>query len=119
MRLFRNNIGLGAWLALISLTLNIALSFGHVHAIGGNQRYEHVSAVTLSHGSQTGHHDDGLANDLCPVCMASLALAKAMAPTPPALPHPIASVLVDPATEPVLAFELPRAGFQSRAPPIS
>jgi len=116
MRLLRDNIRLGSWLALIALALNLALSFGHIHAIGSDQRRVQVSTVTSSHGGQTGNHAD----DLCPTCMAIIAIANAVAPTPPVLPHPIADVLVDRATEPVLVFfKSPRAGFQSRAPPIS
>jgi hypothetical protein len=120
MRLFRDHIRLGSLLALMALALNLALSFGHIHAIGGNQRNALVAAVAPSDGGRTGHHDDGLADDRCPICMAASAIGNALAATPPALPHPVAYVLVDRTVEPALAFvEQPKAAFRSRAPPIS
>jgi hypothetical protein len=51
MRLFRDHIRLGSLLALIALALNLALSFGHIHAIGGGQRNLLVTAVASSDGS--------------------------------------------------------------------
>jgi hypothetical protein len=42
---------------LIALALNLTLSFGHFHAIGGGSRNALVSALT--------GHDDGLAIDRC------------------------------------------------------
>ena len=120
MRLFRDNIGLGSWLALIALALNLALSFGHIHAIRGIQRSALIAAVVPPDSGQTGHHDDGLADDRCPICMASSAIGSALAAAAPALPHPVAYALVDRAIEPTLAFvEQPTAAFQSRAPPLS
>ena len=120
MRLFRDHIGLGSWLALIALTLNLALSFGHIHAIGGHERNALVAAVASSDGGKTGHHDDGLVDDRCPICMAASAIGNALAATAPALPHPVAYAWVDRAIEPTLAIvERPQAAFRSRAPPIS
>ena len=45
-------------LTLIALALNLALSFDHLHAIGGGSRNALVSALT-------GHHDGGLTDDRC------------------------------------------------------
>ena len=119
MRLFRDHIGQGSWLALIALVINLGLSFGHIHAISGGQRNAQVAALAHSDG-QGGHHDDGLADDRCPICMAAGAIGNALAATAPALPHPVAYLLVDRAAAPTLAFaEQPRASFRSRAPPIS
>jgi hypothetical protein len=120
MRLFRDHIGLGSWLALIALALNLALSFGHFHAIGGGQRNALLATVAPSDDGRTGHHNDGLADDRCPICTAAGAIATALAAAAPALPYPVAYLLVDRAVEPTLAFaEQPKAAFQSRAPPIS
>ena len=120
MRLFRDNIALGSWLALIALVINLGLSFGHIHAINGGQRNTLIAAVAPSDSGQTGHHDDGLADDRCPICMAASAIGNAMAATAPALPHPVAYVAVDRLVEPTLALvEQPKAAFRSRAPPIS
>lgn len=120
MRLFRDHIRQGSWLALIALVINLGLSFGHIHAISGGQRNALVVAVAAADGGQPGQHDDGLADDRCPICMAASAFGNALAAAAPALPHPVAHVLVDRAVEPTLAFvEQPKAAFRSRAPPIS
>jgi hypothetical protein len=117
---FRHHIRQGSLLALIALALNLALSFGHSHAIGGGQRNGLVAAVAPSDSGRTGHHDDGLADDRCPICMAASATANALASAPPALAHPSAYTLADSTAQPVVAFfESPRAAFQSRAPPVS
>jgi hypothetical protein len=117
---FRDHIRQGSWLALIALALNLALSFGHIHAIGGGQHNGLVAAVAPSDDGQTGHHDGGLADDCCPICMGASAIAKALASAPPALAHPSAFTLVDSTAPPVVAFfESARAAFQSRAPPVS
>ena len=120
MRWFRDNVRHGSWLALIALAINIALSFGHIHAIGGH-RSEHGLVVASPDSRQTpDHSDDGKADYLCPICMAAAAMATALAPAPPALPVEFAEAAIDPATERTVAIpHAPRAAFQSRGPPIS
>jgi hypothetical protein len=119
MRWFRRHIGEGAWLALVALAMNLALAFGHTHAIGHGARGA-VAALAPTDTQKPGHHQDGLPNELCQICVATLAIANGTASAPPALPHPIAYSLLDRASEPPLAsFESQRAAFQSRAPPIS
>jgi len=120
MRWFRRHIGEGAWLALIALAMNFALAFGHIHTIGHGARGSVIAALASTDSQKPGHHQDGLPDELCQICLAALAIANGMASAPPALPHPIAYSLLDRASEPLLAsFESPRAAFQSRAPPIS
>ena len=115
----RDHIRLGSWLALIALALNLAMSFAHLHVVGGQERDALVAAVSSSDRGQTGHEGGGLA-DLCPICLATMAIANAVASTPPVLPHPVAQVLTDRTIETVFAFfESPRAAFRSRAPPVS
>jgi hypothetical protein len=120
MRWFRDNLRHGSWLALIALAINIALSFGHVHAIGGH-RSEHGLIVASTDSHQTpGHSDDGKADDLCPICIAAASIGTALAPTPPALPVEFAEAAIDHAIERAVAIPpAPRAAFQSRGPPIS
>jgi hypothetical protein len=120
VRLVRDHIGAGSWLALIALALNLAVSFAHIHAIGGQERHGLVVAVSSSDGGWSGHDDGGLAHNLCPICIATMAVANAVPSTPPVLPHPVAHALIDRTTGPVFAFfESSRAAFQSRAPPVS
>jgi hypothetical protein len=118
MRWFRDNVGHGSWLALIALAINIALSFGHIHAIGGHHS-EHGVVVAPSDGGPN-HSDDGKTDDLCPICMAAAAISTGLAPTPPALPVEFAGALIDRAIEHAVTIPpAPRAAFHSRAPPIS
>ena len=120
VRLVRDHIVGGSWLALIALALNLAISFAHFHAIGGQEREGLVVAASSSDGGWIGCDDGGLADNFCPICMATLAVANAVASTPPVLPHPVAHALIDRATGPIFAFfESSRAAFQSRAPPVS
>jgi hypothetical protein len=128
LRWFRTNLRPESWLALLALTINLALSFGHVHAIAKSAGSDRIalaasgtSQVATPASSQApGHDNDGLADDLCPICMAAHAIASAVAPTPPALPIQFAAVTVvlQHASLPAIA-ELKRAAFQSRAPPLS
>ena len=122
MRWFRDNITQGSWLALIALAVNIALSFGHVHAIAGRNAPHGVIVAALAspdHGSK-GDPDDSKADYLCPICIAAGAMANAVAATPPAIPLQLAETTVDRTIVPVrLMVERPQAAFQSRGPPLS
>ena len=125
MRWFRDNIRQGSWAALIALAINLALSFGHVHAIDGKS-VGHRSGVmvtavaSLGADQKPGHHDDGAVDYLCPICLATAAVASALAPTPPAVPVYFSVAFIDRTIESALVvFEPQRAAFQSRGPPIS
>jgi len=124
LRWFRTNLQKGTWLALLALTINLALSFGHVHAIAKGTGSDRIT-LTASGVSQTGtpaqgHDNDGLADDLCPICMAAHAIGNAVASTPPSLPvqFAIGQVVLEHAALPARTV-LKRAAFQSRAPPLS
>ena len=113
-------------LALLALAINFALSFGHVHAPNGKTSEGGLSlflaAVTPSHdgGQPQGPDHDGHPDDLCPICMARVAMGNAIAPTPPVLVVAFADVPVVRTTELSLAIpQPPRASFHSRGPPIS
>jgi hypothetical protein len=121
LRWFRDNIRHGSWLALIALAVNIALSFGHIHAIAGHNapRGLVVAALTSSHqGPAQGHSGD--ADYLCPICIAAGAMANALAAAPPVISLQLTETAVDRTIAPVrIVLEQPRAAFQSRAPPAS
>ena len=122
MRWFRDNVRHGSWLALIALAINFALSFGHIHAIAGQSSRGLVLAALAStdQGNPQRHPDDGQADYLCPICIATSAIANALASSPPAILLQLTATAVDRTTEPVrFVVELPRAAFQSRGPPIS
>lgn len=122
MRWFRDNMRHGSWLALVAIAVNLVLSFGHVHVAGrASDRNLIVAALGASdHAKAPGHSDDPQADYLCPICIASSAIANALASAPPAIPLQLNATVVDRPTAPVrLAVSFPRAAFQSRGPPIS
>jgi hypothetical protein len=125
MRWFRDNLRQGSWLALLALVVNLSLSFGHVHAADGKV----VSAGLLAEiaavagqddGSRPSHPVDGHADLLCPICAASSAIAAGLISAPPVLPVEFSVAVVgrNAAPDPV-RIDPPRAGFQSRGPPLS
>jgi hypothetical protein len=122
MRWFRDNVRHGAWLALVAIAINLALSFGHVHVAGQvSDRGLIAAALGVSdHGKAPGHSDDPQADYLCPICIASSAIANALASALPVLPLQLDATVVDRPIVPVrIAVTLPRAAFQSRGPPVS
>jgi hypothetical protein len=122
MRWFRDNVRHGSWLALVAIAINLALSFGHVHIAGQASEGGLIAAMfgASDHGKAPGHTDGPLGDDLCPICIASSAIATAIASAPPAIPLQLNATVVDrPVALVRLAVALPRAPFQSRGPPVS
>ncbi|MCK1333064.1 MULTISPECIES: DUF2946 domain-containing protein [unclassified Bradyrhizobium] len=121
MRWFRVSARLNTWFALFALAMNFALSFGHVHAGQASERGSIVDALALpDHGKAQGHSNDSHPDYLCPICVASAALANGLASTPPATLLEFKQAAVDRRTAPPrLVVALRRAPFQSRGPPIS
>jgi hypothetical protein len=113
-----------SYLALLALTLQLVLSFGHVHVSpisGPSSAYPVTTAADVAKpaGSHQ-HHLPAHADDYCPLC-ALIHLAGTVLPSaPPALPVPPVS-----ARSPhqiIVQFDLtapPGALFQARAPPIA
>ena len=80
MRWFRDTLRQGSWLALIALAINLGLSFGHIHAIGGKVSGRGIAALAASvfspdDGLKQGQPGDGHTDYLCPICMAATAMA--------------------------------------------
>jgi hypothetical protein len=124
MRWFRDHIRQGSWLALVSLTINFALAFGHVHALDGTSPRRDatvLAAIAATDDGQTQKHPaDGQADYLCPICMAAASISHALTSTPPGVPVEFTDVTIDHAIEHVVAApRAPPAAFQSRGPPIS
>jgi hypothetical protein len=123
MRLFRDHIGQGAWLALIALVINLGLSFGHVHAIdakSSEQGLLSLLAAAKSADGQTQGHPSDQADYLCPICTAAASLASPLASAPPLLPVEFAAISIDRPIAAVFAIDRPpTAAFQSRGPPLS
>jgi hypothetical protein len=116
----------GAYLALAALTLQLALSFGHVHkhdlAVPGIDRTDAVSVVDARPGLQVAEQlparlaDD---DDRCPVCFSGFLLSSSSLPDAPANPHPLQFAEIDRALNPVSdrVFRPRYAAFLARAPP--
>ena len=111
----------GGYLALAALTLQIALSFGHVHPIG-TLRTDVANIASVEGLWQVPSHlpaDD--ADGPCAIC-ASISLAStSFVPDAPQLRLPTLFERVQTSTETafVLVFELQRGSFLSRAPPLA
>jgi hypothetical protein len=122
MRWFRDNVRHGSWLALVAIAINLALSFGHIHVAGQVSDHGLLAAAfgAADHDRAPGHHDGPLGDDLCPICIATSAIANAIASAPPAIPLQLNATVVDrPVVLVRFAVTLPRAPFQSRGPPVS
>ena len=124
MRWFRRQIRQGSLLALLALAINLALSFGHVHALPGRHSDAAQTALNTTApagSSDRGQGDDrGHPDDFCPICMAAAAMGNAVTATPPAVPVQFASTSIQHGFAPQVAFVEPqRRAFQSRGPPVS
>ena len=137
MKWFRSNIRQGSRLALFALAVQLALSFGHFHAIAAQPAPAIQSGATQSDISYAGslaapdavnkstqpasdHDSDQPANDFCAICAVVAMTNASMVATPPPLPLPqavefvyltIDAEFVDPNSA--------RVAFQPRAPPVS
>jgi hypothetical protein len=118
MQWVRSNIKFGARAALFALVVQLALSFGHFHAIAAKTIAPSIQSTQQL--PAPGHDQDRHPDDLCAIC-ATIALAStAVAATPPALPiPPTFELTARPATATFAVPRTTRAAFQSRAPPLS
>lgn len=118
MKWVRDHLKAGARLALFALTIQLALSFGHFHAIAAPTApsIQSVQQQLPAPAPDTGQHPD----ELCAICVVTALAGTALAAAPPSLPLPQA-VELPPHTADTAAFHVhaPRAAFQSRAPPLS
>jgi hypothetical protein len=119
----------GAYLALAALaalTLQLALSFAHVHkhdlVFSGFDRTDVVSVAHGRPGLQVAEQlpaplaDD---DDHCPICFSGFLLSNSSLPDTPAHPHSLQFPEIDLTFNPVSdrVFQPRHAAFLSRAPP--
>jgi hypothetical protein len=121
MKWVRSNIRCGSRLALLALAIQLAVSFGHFHAIAAQAAPVAQSGLAQSAQASPAPRDsDQPASDACEIC-AVIALANTtLFATPPLLllPHAIElSCLVSQAR--FVQTNSARAAFQPRAPPVS
>jgi len=112
----------GAWLALLSLVVQIAAFFAHVHPRDfagdiGSRTELHKATVAQATGANHGNLADD--QDQCPICFSASLLAISFVPLAEQPAAVIKSGDVS-YTSVSAAFGLPESGrapFQSRAPP--
>jgi hypothetical protein len=120
----------GAYLALVALTLQLALSFGHLHArditasaiafakAPGANGWHRPAGAEASKQSPSRLADD---EDLCPVCFSGFLLSTSFVPDTPQPPASFAFESIDHlfADSIALVAATRRASFQPRAPPLA
>ncbi len=116
----RSNRRRWAWAALLALTFQLGLAFGHVHGLHAAQP---VLSATTDAGntapSQTNGGDQDN-NDYCATCAILALLTGAQAATAPIVVLPIWSTSAEITFAPEAArIVAQRAPFRSRAPPLS
>ena len=119
MQWFRAKLKAGAGLALFALTVQIVLSFGHVH-LG---RFAHAapyltSTSTPSTSPAPNQPPVRDADDYCAICATTHLTGSSFLPEGPRVPIPVATQLVEHFNPVTAVFVEPRrALFQPRAPP--
>ncbi|MBV8926523.1 MAG: DUF2946 domain-containing protein [Bradyrhizobium sp.] len=134
MKWFRSNVRNGARLALLSLFVQLALSFGHSHAfaapsaagtrttvVDNDDLAVQSQADSLARSKQPGKHDgDRNGPDGCAICAVMAMASTMLSATPPLLLLPEAVEFLYLSTDAEF-IHLKSAGvaFQPRAPPAS
>ena len=128
MRWLRTRMQLGSCLALFALTIQLVLSFGHLHfdSISPRSRLAPLvlrwvvqppASLPDVPSAPTKHGPASLADDFCTIC--SVTQLAGVPVTAPVLPLPIGHkrFLLDSNVELVLVT-VPHLFFQARAPPV-
>ncbi|WP_420966600.1 DUF2946 family protein [Bradyrhizobium sp. B120] len=123
MKWFRSNIRHGARLALLALSIQFVLSFGHFHAVAAPQTTTSFAAhvENASRDEPRSNPDSDQAADLCAIC-AVVAMVNSATPAPalPPLQLPDATALLAWHIDNYVApLDIGRLHYQPRAPPIS
>jgi hypothetical protein len=121
MHWIRRNRGLGSWAALFALTIQLYLSFGHIHLEVLQTSSTAIAASSQIQPNNPAGDDEGPAgHDFCAICAALSLTASSTLPTVALLaipvdhPHPWA-VDLRTAQHPY-NVHFP---FRARAPPLS
>ena len=114
----------GAGLGLFALLLQLALSFGHVHAedlLGASAAgIEKVAGKALPSSPAQDRHPPGAPHDDCPICAVMHLAGTIVLPDAPALALPTQFTVAVFSTDDLVAVVVPRRPpFQTRAPPIA
>jgi hypothetical protein len=116
----------GAYLALAALTLQLVLSFAHLHKHDlAVPRIDRTDIVGVTHARPGLHFAERLParltddDDNCPICFSGFLLSNSPLPDAPSSLNPLQFAEIDCAFNPVSDRMIrPRhAAFRSRAPP--
>jgi hypothetical protein len=121
MHWMRRNSGLGSWAALFALTIQLYLSFGHIHLEDLQVSSTAIAASSQTQPDNPTDDDHGPAgHDFCAICAALSLTASSALPTVAALAvpvnHPHAWAVDVRTTQLHYNVHFP---FQARAPPRS
>jgi hypothetical protein len=123
MRWARTKQRWGTWLALAAMTLQLALSFGHIHLeklASGSGTASVVASKASSSQHNPSQHPASDADDYCAICANIHLASSSFLPDAPLLPVPLASQTIEHFGNFTFIFVSPqRAAFQSRAPPLA
>ena len=119
MAWIRRKLRFGSWLALAALSIQLILSFGHIHPEDLRPAASIQQVLDADHDggtSETDHH--GLGHHDCDICATVTLLATLIVPSPPAL-----EVLSTQSVERLVFVDTRRQSvnfkrpFEARAPP--
>jgi hypothetical protein len=124
MRWFRANKTFGGRLALLALTVQFVVAFGHIHRddIYGPARPAAAIAAAVPDGGQPlpANHPAKHSDDYCAICATMSLLGNSFVVAAPLLLLPSASHAIEQFDRVAAIFIAPRrAAFQSRAPPAA
>jgi hypothetical protein len=123
MRWFRTRKSFGSGLALFALTLQLALSFGHVHLdrfASGLVTATAADAKAPASQPSPQQHPASDADDYCAICATIHLASSSFLPDAPQLPVPLVSQPIEHFVSVAFVFIAPqRTAFQSRAPPLA
>jgi hypothetical protein len=115
----RNRKRLGACFALAALTLQIVLSFGHVHLDGIRSANAHNAAVVQA-SRQLPAQNPGTDDDYCAICASIYLASTSVISHAPPLPAPLGFQRIEHRYSAARGIVEPRrVAFRSRAPPAA
>jgi hypothetical protein len=115
----RNRKRLGAYVALAALTLQIVLSFGHVHVDGIRSANVHNAAVAQA-SQQIPAQNPATDDDYCAICASIYLASTSVISHAPPLPVPLGFQRIEHRYSAARGIVEPRrVAFRSRAPPAA
>lgn len=128
MSFVRSHRRWGAWAGLAALTLQIVLSFGHIHPedlglppAGSDQTQAALAATSHPAPNQPGHDQSPDPDDYCAICASMALVATAIPSLPPTLDAPVAARYHVWSSHARARGEVPRfkLSIQARGPPTA